>query len=230
MDVTAIVPAAGGGTRFGGDLPKQFLPLKGIPIVVRTLLALVRSELIQHLIVVVPPGEEARGCELVRRFEIPREVEVVEGGEERQESVYRGLQRARATTDLVVIHDGVRPFLSQGLLEACIQEAAVWGAAVAAVPAKETIKEVREGVVFETPQRGRLWIAQTPQTFRYPLLLEAHRRAQTEGFLGTDDASLAERIGVKVRIVQGSYENIKITTPGDLLFAEQLLDREALTR
>lgn len=228
MDVTAIVPAAGGGTRFGGELPKQFFPLRGVPILIRTLAALTRNDLIRHLIVVVPPGEESWGQTLARRFEITREVEFVAGGKERQESVYLGLMRAKATTDLVVIHDGVRPFLSAGLLEACVREAERWGAAVVAVPVKETIKEVEGSFVMGTPERDRLWIAQTPQAFHHPLILEAHRLARDQGFLGTDDTSLVERLGAKVRIVPGSYENIKITTPEDLLLADRFIDQEAM--
>lgn len=228
MFVTAIVPAAGGGARFGGDLPKQFAPLRGVPILIRTLNALAHNDLIQHLVVVVPPGEEAWVEDLARRFEIPRPIEFVGGGRERQESVYLGLMRAKATTDLIVIHDGVRPFLSPTLLEACVREAERWGAAVVAVPVKETIKEVEGGFVLGTPERDKLWIAQTPQAFHYPLILEAHRLARAQGFLGTDDTSLVERLGAKVRIVPGSYENIKITTPEDLLLAERFIEREVM--
>lgn len=203
---------------------KQFLPLDGIPILARTLLALSKGGAVQSLVVVVPPGEEARGMELIHRFQIPVEAEVVEGGAERQESVYLGLQRAKPITDLVVIHDGVRPFVSQELLQACLREAEAWGAAVAAIPVKETIKEVdEEGLILGTPERRRLWAAQTPQVFRYDLIVEAHRRAREEGFVGTDDAALVERLGVKVKVVLGSPDNIKITTPEDLVLAEQLV-------
>lgn len=205
---------------------KQFLPLDGIPILARTLLALSKGGAVHSLVVVVPPGEEARTRDMIRHFQIPLEAEVIGGGAERQESVYLGLQRAKSITDHVVIHDGVRPFVSQELLQACLREAEAWGAAVAAIPVKETIKEVdEEGLILRTPERRRLWAAQTPQVFRYDLIVEAYRRAREEGFVGTDDAALVERLGVKVRVVLGSPDNIKITTPEDLVLAEQLVKR-----
>lgn len=203
---------------------KQFLPLDGIPILARTLLALSKGGAVHSLVVVVPPGEEARTRDMIRHFQIPLEAEVIGGGAERQESVYLGLQRAKSITDLVVIHDGVRPFVSQELLQACLREAEAWGAAVAAIPVKETIKEVdEEGLILRTPERRRLWAAQTPQVFRYDLIVEAYRRAREEGFVGTDDSSLVERLGVKVKVVLGSPDNIKITTSEDLVLAEQLI-------
>lgn len=210
---------------------KQFLPVDGIPILARTLLALSRGKVVQSLIVVVPPGEEARTRAMIRHFQIPLEAEVIGGGAERQESVSLGLQRVNPITDFVVIHDGVRPFVSQELLRACLRAAEAWGAAVAAIPVRETVKEVdAEGRIVRTPERRRFWVAQTPQVFRYDLIVEAHRRAREEGFVGTDDSSLVERLGVKVKVVLGSPENIKITTPEDLLLAEQLVKSRVWSR
>jgi len=222
MFVTAIVPAAGAGKRFGA--PKQFLPLDGVPLLARTLLALLRSEVITSFVIVVPPGQETLCREIVARFLTSVEAEVVGGGAERQESVYCGLMRVKSTTDLVVVHDGVRPFVPPELLCTCLKEAELWGAAVAAVPAKETLKQVDgEGFVTGTPERRTLWIDQTPQAFCYDLIIKAHWLARVERFVGTDDAVLVERLGARVKVVLGSYDNIKITTPQDLFLAEQLL-------
>ena len=226
MGVTAIVPAAGLGRRMEGEIPKQFRLLGGMPLLSRTLLHLISPGLLDALILVVPPGAEAQ-CrrEVVGPYPFPPIIEIVPGGAERQESVFRGLQRATAETDLVVIHDAVRPFVSSDLLRRVLGAAREWRAAVAAVPAAETIKVVEDGFIQETPSRDRLWIAQTPQAFQAALIREAHRRAVAEGFQGTDDAMLVERLGVRVRVVLGSPENIKVTTTEDLERAEQILVR-----
>lgn len=226
MGVTAIVPAAGVGRRMEGEIPKQFRLLGGMPLLSRTLLNLTTPGLVDTVILVVPPGAEAQ-CrrEVVDPYPFSPIVEVVPGGAERQESVFRGLQRATAETDLVVIHDAVRPFVSSDLLRRILEAAREWRAAVAAVPAAETIKVVEDGFIQETPPRDRLWIAQTPQAFQTTLIREAHRRAVAEGLQGTDDAMLVERLGVRVRVVLGSPENIKITTTADLERAEQILVR-----
>ncbi|HET7853903.1 MAG TPA: 2-C-methyl-D-erythritol 4-phosphate cytidylyltransferase [Candidatus Methylomirabilis sp.] len=225
-NVTAIVPAGGLGRRAGGDVPKQFLLLRGIPILTRTLLHLTASGLIDALILVVPPGaEEWCHKHVLAPYPLPPTIEIVPGGVERQESVFRGLQRATAETRLVVIHDAVRPFVSPDLLRGTIEAARSFGAAVAAVPAVETVKVVEGGFVRETPSRDRLWIAQTPQAFHRDLIQEAYRRAAADGFRGTDDAMLVERLGIKVKVVPGDPENIKITTGEDLERAGQILSR-----
>jgi len=226
MGVTAIVPAAGLGRRMEGEVPKQLRLLGGMPLLSRTLLNLTTPGLMDAVILVVPPGAEAR-CrrEVVDPYPFASIIEIVPGGAERQESVFRGLQRATAETDLVVIHDAVRPFVSSDLLRRLLEAAREWRAAVAAIPATETIKVVEDGFIQETPSRDRLWIAQTPQVFQAALIREAHRRALAEGFQGTDDAMLVERLGVRVRAVLGSPENIKITTAEDLERAEQILAR-----
>lgn len=226
MGVTAIVPAAGLGRRMEGESPKQFRPLGGMPLLSRTLLHLTTSGLVDAVILVVPPGAEAR-CrrEVVDPYPFSSITEIVPGGAERQESVYRGLERATAETDLVVIHDAVRPFVSSDLLRRILDAAREWRAAVAAVPATETIKVVGDGFIQATPPRDRLWVAQTPQAFQSALLREAHRRAIADGFQGTDDAMLVERLGVRVKVVLGSPENIKVTTTEDLERAEQILVR-----
>jgi 2-C-methyl-D-erythritol 4-phosphate cytidylyltransferase len=226
MNVTAIVPAAGLGRRAGGDVPKQFLLLRGMPILTRTLSTLTRSGLVDALILVVPPGTED-WCrrQVLAPYSLPPVIEIIPGGAERQESVFRGLQRVTAETRLVVIHDAVRPFVSCDLLRRTIGAARTFRAAVAAVPAVETVKVVESEFIRETPSRDRLWIAQTPQAFQGDLIQEAYRRAAADGFQGTDDAVLVERLGIQVKVVRSYPENIKITTAEDLERAEQILSR-----
>ncbi|WP_337286812.1 2-C-methyl-D-erythritol 4-phosphate cytidylyltransferase [Candidatus Methylomirabilis sp.] len=226
MHVTAIVPAAGSGIRFGGKVKKQFIALHGLPVLSHTLRALATSHALANIIVVVPPGEESRGREALELAEINLETEVVPGGQTRQDSVYNGLQRAKAETDLVLIHDGVRPFVSRGVVLAAVEAAKEVGAAVAAVPVVDTIKRVdTDGSVIETLPRGQLWSIQTPQVFRYTLLMRAHRAVREHGIIATDDAALVERIGGRVKVVRGSYENIKITSEEDLPLAGLILRR-----
>jgi 2-C-methyl-D-erythritol 4-phosphate cytidylyltransferase len=226
MNVTAIVPAAGLGRRAGGDVPKQFLLLRGMPILTRTLLNLTNPGLVNALVLVVPPGAE-EWCQqhILAPYPLPPIIEIIPGGAERQESVFRGLQRTTAETQLVVIHDAVRPFVSPDLLRRTIEAAQTFRAAVAAVPAVETVKVVERELIRETPPRDRLWIAQTPQAFEGELIREAYRRAAADGFRGTDDAMLVERLGVQVKVVLSYPENMKITTAEDLQRAEQLLNR-----
>lgn len=226
MSVTAIVPAAGLGRRAGGEIPKQFRLLRGVPILTRTLLNLTTSGLVDSVILMVAPGAE-QWCrkEVIAPYSLPPNIEIVPGGAERQESVFRGLQRTAGGTQFVVIHDAVRPFVSPDLLRRTIEAARDFRAAVAAVPAAETVKVVEGGFVRETPGRDRLWIAQTPQAFQEDLIQEAYRRAAVDEFRATDDAMLVERLGVQVKVVVSYPENIKITTADDLERAEQILGR-----
>jgi len=224
MHVTAIVPAAGGGTRMAGALPKQYLPLAGIPLLARTLQALRASGRVDSLILVVPPGQEARcRTEILEPFGLHADA-VVPGGADRQASVFAGLSRIPEGTDLVLVHDGARPFITAEVIQAAVSAAAAVGAAAVAVPVTDTIKVADpDGSVKETPERGRLWAAQTPQVFRPALLREAHRQALQDGFRSTDDSALVERLGHPVRLVPGSPENVKITTTADLALADHIL-------
>jgi 2-C-methyl-D-erythritol 4-phosphate cytidylyltransferase len=231
MHVTAIVPAAGGGTRMATGLPKQYLPLAGVPLLARTLQALWASECLDGLVLVVPPGHEER-CrrEVLDPFDISVDA-VVPGGEDRQASVYAGLLHTRVETDLILVHDGARPFVTPAMVRAAVTAAAESGAAVVAVPVTDTIKVAdRDGWLVETPQRGRLWAAQTPQVFRAGLFREAHALALRDGFRTTDDSALVERLGHPVRLVPGSFENLKITTTADLLLADQILKGREMTK
>lgn len=225
MQADIIVVAAGKGERMGRELPKPFLPVCGLPLLIHTLRAITQSSLIANIILVVAPEREALCHDVLRvhgRFHVP--LTVVHGGAERQDSVRLGLAALGTTSEIVAIHDAARPFLDREILERSIETAALHGAALVAVPARDTIKRVGEdGTVLETLSRHHLWLAQTPQTFRVALIREAHARALAEGVVVTDDAALLEHWGQVVKIVPGSYRNFKITTPEDLLVAEALL-------
>lgn len=225
MKRIALVPAAGMGKRMGAAINKQYLLLAGKPILAHTLELLQRADCIDEIWPIVP-AEEIDYCraEVVERYAIAKTVQIVAGGAERQHSVLNGLRAlAAAGDDLVLIHDGVRPFVPLAALHRSLELAAIHDGALLAVPAKDTIKVVRDACAVATPPRETLWLAQTPQTFRYGIIRAAHELAETEGFVGTDDASLLERLGKKVHVVIGDYRNIKITTPEDLLLAETFL-------
>jgi len=222
LSVVAIVPAAGSGSRMGVASPKQFLRLGGVPVLVRTLRILAGSRVVGGIVLVAPPPAVERTRRLLARHRVPRVLAVVPGGAERQESVWLGLQVVPAAADLVVVHDGVRPFITGTLVRDVVEAAGRFGAAICGIPVRETVKRHREGFVEVTVDRGGLWLIQTPQAFRRTLLWEAHDKARRDGFLGTDDAVLVERLGVPVRMVAGLQENLKITTPDDLARARVL--------
>lgn len=207
----------------GGASPKQFLLLGGVPVLVRTLTILGRSRAIGGIVVVAPPAAVERTRRLIARHRLARVLAVIPGGRERQESVWLGLQAVPATTEFVVVHDGVRPFITPALLRDVVEAAGRFGAAACGLPVRETVKREREGFVQTTLDREGFWLVQTPQAFRRTLLWEAHEKARRDGFLGTDDAVLVERLGAPVRMVIGLVENIKITTPDDLARARALV-------
>ena len=219
----AVVPAAGSGSRMGGSSPKQFLLIGGIPLLARTLATLGKSRVIGGIVVVAPPPAVERTRQLIKRHRLPRVLAVVPGGRQRQESVWLGLQAVPATAELVVVHDGVRPFITDTLLRQVVGAAARFGAAACGLRVRETVKRAREGFVQATLDREELWLVQTPQAFGRTLLWEAHEKARRDGFLGTDDAVLVERLGVPVRMVTGLVENVKVTTPEDLARARSLV-------
>lgn len=226
MKVTAIVPAAGKGKRMGGVIGKPYLLLGGKPILSYTLKTLNLSPEIQEIILVTRP-EEVDYCEkeVVRRYNLSKVAAVIPGGEERQDSVYQGLKYLKDIPDLILIHDAVRPFLTERLIREVIKAASSFKAAIAAIPVRDTIKEVdKEGLVKKTIPRDNIWDIQTPQAFEYSLLRQAYEEAFRHNFYATDDAALVERCGYKVKIVSGAPENIKITLPGDLPLAEAILE------
>jgi 2-C-methyl-D-erythritol 4-phosphate cytidylyltransferase len=200
---------------------KAFLPLGGKPLFSYSLRTLCRLSGARSLVLVVPPDLLAEARDLVASQEPwPLTIEVTAGGAERQDSVAAGL-RCAGNADLVLVHDAARPFVSLARAAKCAQVAATSGAAILALPASDTVKRVEAGITIrETVDRSQIWLAQTPQVFRTELLRQAYKRAREEHISGTDDASLVERLGVQVRVVEGDEENRKITTPADLRWAE----------
>lgn len=226
MKTVAVIAAGGSGKRLGADISKQYLSLGALPVVVRTLDVFARVDAVNEIIVVVPERDlEFVREKIVEEYSIPKIGVVVAGGPQRQDSVANALAALTDPCDIVVVHDAVRPFVTSTMITDVIEEASKTGAASIGVRAKDTIKETDDKrLVKATVPRHNLWLTQTPQAFRYDLLVHAHARAKEESFYGTDDASLVERLGVPVRMVAGSYENIKITTPEDLRIARALAD------
>ena len=226
--IFALIPAAGMGKRMGAGSNKQYLLLDGVPILAHTLGVFQQAPFIEA-VYLITPEQEIPFCqtEVVERHGFSKVRAIVAGGAERQHSVLNGLHAMQGIEqdDLVLIHDGVRPFVPVELLKSAAAAADRFGAAVVAVPVKDTVKLVYDGIITQTPPREKLWLAQTPQAFRYGLILAAHASAAADGFLGTDDASLMERQGWPVRVVMGEYRNIKITTPEDMALAEAFLKR-----
>jgi 2-C-methyl-D-erythritol 4-phosphate cytidylyltransferase len=225
MSATVLIPAAGMGTRMGASVNKQYLSLADRPILAHTLALFDHHPAIDR-IYVISPEEEIDYCraEIVARYGFAKVRDVVPGGRERQDSVRNGLLAcAAADSDIVLIHDGVRPFFPVDRLEELVATAERIGGCVVGVPVKDTIKEVSGGLVEGTPDRRRLWQAQTPQAFPFGVIRAAHERAHRDGYRGTDDASLVERLGRPVAMIEGSYRNIKITTPEDLVLARAFL-------
>jgi 2-C-methyl-D-erythritol 4-phosphate cytidylyltransferase len=224
VPTTAIVVAAGPGTRLGESRPKAFVPLAGIPLFVHSLRAILAADAVDSAVVVVPPGWTAEGKAIVDRYGPWRcPVRLVEGGAERQDSVRAGLALA-GEVDLVAVHDAARPFVSAAAVTEGIRAAARNGAAIVAVRPIDTVKQVGgDGRIVATLERGALWLAQTPQVFKTEILRTAHERAARDRVVATDDAALVERLGVGVYVVEGEPANRKITTPDDLRWAEWLL-------
>ena len=225
MHVNAVIVAAGKGCRMRHDRPKQFLPLAGRPLLLRTLDRFARVDVIRRVVVITSAADRAE-CRALLDADGPRTTPavVVEGGARRQDSVRCGLAALDAACDIVVIHDAARPFVNVETIAHSIRAAAETGAALVATPARDTLKRVGlDATVSATLSRQDVWLAQTPQTFQVDLIREAHRRAQEQGVTATDDAGLVERLGRPVRVVPGDALNFKITTRDDLILAEALL-------
>jgi 2-C-methyl-D-erythritol 4-phosphate cytidylyltransferase len=228
MKCVALVPAAGQGKRMGGAHSKPYLLLEGKPILAHTLLELERCPLVDEVVLMVERGEIERArASVVEEFRLQKVGAILAGGVQRQDSVWEGLKTIQDDCDLVMVHDGVRPFISQEMLARSIQGAVDCGASIAGMPAKDTVKLVSaQNMVLKTPDRKSVFLVQTPQTFKRDILLRAYRQAMEDGFYATDEASLVERLGMPVKVVEGSYENIKITTPEDLVVGEMILKRK----
>ncbi|MGQ9630732.1 MAG: 2-C-methyl-D-erythritol 4-phosphate cytidylyltransferase [bacterium] len=223
MRVEAIIAAAGRGTRMRSQVRKPYIPLCGRPILLHTLEKFLFLK--PENIIIVVEEEDIGLCRQIVRSD---DIRIIAGGLRRQDSVYNGLMRCRG--DIVVIHDGVRPFVTQKMIRDSIDAAWKHGAAIAAVPVKDTVKEGRGGAVERTLDRRRLFSVQTPQAFRREVILRAYEYARENNLEGTDDAFFVEASGGAVHIVPGSYDNIKITTPEDLFFAEVIMEHTGLER
>ena len=217
----AIIPAAGIGARMHADRAKQMIELGGAPLLVHTLRRFEECKAIDQVILVLQPNLTSEALALISRHNLKKIVRVVGGGAERQDSIYRGLQVIREeVAGIVCIHDAARPFIRPEEICAVVERAEAKGAAIMALPATDTIKQTKSGRVQRTLDRRRIYRAQTPQAFRFPIIREAYERAYADGFLATDDSQLVERTGHRVSVVEGSEINIKITRPFDLVLAE----------
>lgn len=250
MKVAAIIPAAGLGTRMGrpgvlsnpgcapaaaadkslpeksGTSRKQFMLLEGAPILIHTLRKFLASPAIHQIVVALRPEDLDWFGEHLAREHPSKAVDLVAGGEHRQESVRNGLARVGAGMDLVAVHDAVRPFVSVELIGKVIEAAAATGAAILGIPPVDTVKQVHRAIIHTTLPRERIVLAQTPQVFHVELLRRAYEQAERDGFVSTDEASLVEHLDVDVAVVLGSDRNIKITRPSDMALARLFLQEE----
>jgi 2-C-methyl-D-erythritol 4-phosphate cytidylyltransferase len=225
---SAVIVAAGSGSRFSADTPKQFLALAGRPLLAHTLARFEACAAVDRIVLVLPQDGFASARATMEPFVGDTPTDIVPGGETRQGSVQEGLSCLDPEPDgLIAVHDGARPLVDEELIARVIAAAAEHGGAIAAIPVIETLKEVSEAMTIErTVDRTRFYRAQTPQCFRYRLLKDAVAAAKRDGFVGTDEAALVERVGATIHIVMGSERNIKITTPEDMARAESYLRSE----
>lgn len=224
---TAVIVAAGKGKRMGTEISKQFLPLGGKEILAHAVQKFEKAKNIRDIILVTGADSLQDVQEMAQEYGWEKIVSIVAGGKERQDSVWNGLQQVAADTEIILIHDGVRPFVTEDILNISIETALEMGGCVAGVPAKDTIKVCDgENIAIATPDRNALWQIQTPQTFRKERIVKAYEQAKEDGFVGTDDASFAEHCGYPVKVIMGSYRNIKITTKEDLIIGEAFLKEE----
>ena len=222
----AIIAAAGMGTRMESDRAKQMIELGGVPLLLHTLRRFEKCESVHEVVLVLQPDLTSEALAAISRDGLTKIKRVVAGGAERQDSVYRGLQvMDPGRTEIVVVHDAARPFVRPREIDAVIDRARSTGAALMALPAVDTIKQIKTARVQRTLDRSRLYHAQTPQAFRYGIIRDAYEKARAAGFAATDDSQLVERLGHRVSIVEGSPLNIKITRPFDLKIAE-LINKE----
>ena len=222
----AIILAAGQGRRMGESINKQYLKIKQHPILYYTLKAFSQNNCIDEIILVVAEGEvDYCRKEIIQKYKFLKIKDIVIGGKERQNSVLKGLNAA-SKCEVVLIHDGARPFITQAIISDAIIYANLYGATACGVEPKDTIK-VKDSLGFsvETPERETLFCVQTPQAFKYELILDCHKRIHEEGIKVTDDTMVAERYGNRVYLYKGSYDNIKVTTPEDLEIGRQILER-----
>lgn len=224
MAYKVIIPAAGQGKRMGAGKNKLYLTIERIPVLIHTLRIFEKDDDCEGIILSIHRDDEQGFKELLKQYRIEKVTHLVYGGKERQDSVYNGI-KVLQSDGIVLVHDAARPFIQKETIQTLVQAAETEGAAVLAVPVKDTIKKAANFRVIETIERSSLWAVQTPQAFRVSVLKRAHEAAEAEGFIGTDDASLVERMAHKVVIIAGDYDNIKLTTPEDMFFAEAILKK-----
>jgi len=226
MSVLAIIPAAGVGIRMGGDTPKQFLSLEGVPVFIHTLRKFVSSDAVNEVFLCLRGEDMERAAVDIERERFAKPVRLIAGGHSRQETVARGLAQTPEAAEVIVVHDAVRPFVEEENIRQVIEAARKHGAAILGIPSVDTVKQVERQLILGTIPRERVVLAQTPQAFRASLLLDAFARAQADGFNGNDESSLVERLGHPVTVLMGSDRNIKITKPSDLPLARLYIAQE----
>ncbi|MGD9209759.1 MAG: 2-C-methyl-D-erythritol 4-phosphate cytidylyltransferase [Desulfobacteraceae bacterium] len=222
---TALIVAGGSGRRMKKNIRKQYLHLAGRPIIAHTLLAFGNCPHLDNIIVVLPEKDiNIVTHNIIPTLDLQKPIRLVPGGKQRQESVYNGLQALYPECRIVIIHDGVRPFITSEQITTCIDTAKKDGASILGIPASDTLKKVSiDGKITATLDRRQIWLAQTPQAFKVEIIKQAHYIARQENIIGTDDASLVERLGITVSIIHGSHKNIKITTSEDLELCQAML-------
>lgn len=224
MYISVVIVAAGKGARMNSDINKQYTKINGKPVIAHTIQKFEDCSFIDEIILVIN-RDDISFCNknIIAAFSFNKVKTLVAGGDKRQVSVFNGLREVNGNCDIVLIHDGARPFVKEKCIIDSIYAASEFGASCVAVPVKDTIKKShRQNFIKETLDRSGLWSIQTPQTFRYSLIMEAHKKASQQNFAATDDAILLERLGVDIKLVEGTYDNIKITTREDLAIAEVL--------
>lgn len=223
---SVVIVGAGKGKRMKSDINKVYLRVAGKPVLQLTIEKFMSMDEIDELVVVISRDDEEIFGEMQRSIYISKPLKIAYGGAERRDSVYNGLRLVDTACDVVLIHDAARPLVDKADAIKSIECARENGACALAVRVKDTVKIADdEGFVESTPERDKLWAVQTPQTFKYKLIMEAYRMSIEEGLTATDDCMMAESAGFRVKLVEGSYENIKITTPEDMLFAKEILKR-----
>lgn len=230
MKVVALIAAAGLGKRMNAKISKPFIPIFGKPIIAYTLEKFEQCKLIEKIYLIVNREEKDLYLKnIILRYNFTKVQGLIEGGKTRQDSVYNGLKALDADTDIVVIHDGARPLVGEKLIQDSIKAAQKYGAAILVIPIKDTIKKSQKYMfVNGTLDREQIWRAQTPQSFKYDIILSAYKKAYQDKLWATDDAAIVERYGHKVKMIIGSEENIKITTPFDIIIAQNFLKRKFL--
>lgn len=227
MKVVALIAAAGFGKRMNAKISKLFIPIFGKPILAYTIEKFEQCNFIEKIYLIVNQEEgDFYSKDIILKYNFSKVQELIAGGETRQDSVYNGLKVLDPDTDIVAIHDGARPLIEETIIQESIEAAQEFGAAIAAIPLKDTMKRSgKDFFINETLNRQEIWRAQTPQTFKYSIILSAYHQAYKDKFFATDDAAIVERYGYKVKMIIGSEENIKITTPFDIIIAENFLKR-----